>query len=185
MTPDFGQIRARVLVAPDASRAIRALCDEHGLGVAPETGLPRPVPGSGPAPARGLTVTGEVANYVPVTDEMLRNPPPGDWLMARRNSQAWSHGPLTEITRANVKDLKLAWVWAMNEVGANQPMPLIAVLAVAASRLIDSRLYGVSPQDPITLAGATGLLLAVALGAAFLPARRGARMDPMAALRQQ
>ena len=36
-------------------------------------------------------------------------------------------------------------------------------LAYAASRLIDSRLYGVAPQDPLTLALATGLLLLVAL----------------------
>ncbi len=45
-----------------------------------------------------LTVAGEVKNYRPVTDEMLRNPPPGDWLMMRRNYQAWSHSPLTQIT---------------------------------------------------------------------------------------
>ena len=43
----------------------------------------------------GLLVTGEVKNYVPVTDEMLRNPDPGDWLMIRRNYQAWSYSPLT------------------------------------------------------------------------------------------
>ncbi len=49
-----------------------------------------------PPPARGLTVTGEVKHFTPVTDEMLRNPPPGDWLMARRNYQAWSYSPLTE-----------------------------------------------------------------------------------------
>jgi predicted permease len=58
-------------------------------------------------------------------------------------------------------------------------------LAYAASRLIDSRLYGVAPQDPLTLALATGLLLAVALSAAYLPARRASRLDPMAALRQE
>ena len=57
-------------------------------------------------------------------------------------------------------------------------------LAYAASRLIDSRLYGVAPQDPLTLASATGLLLLVALGAAYLPARRASRLEPMAALRQ-
>jgi mono/diheme cytochrome c family protein len=34
---------------------------------------------------RGLTVTGQVKNYVPVTDAMLRNPDPGDWLMIRRD----------------------------------------------------------------------------------------------------
>ncbi len=84
-------------------------------------------PAADPAPPapRGLTLTGEVPNYRPVTDEMLRNPPPGDWLMIRRNYQAWSHSPLTEITTANVHELRLAWVWAMNEEGANQPTPLV------------------------------------------------------------
>jgi predicted permease len=57
-------------------------------------------------------------------------------------------------------------------------------LAYGASRLIASRLYGVQPQDPVTLAVATGLLLAVALTAAYLPARRAAGLDPMRALRQ-
>jgi alcohol dehydrogenase (cytochrome c) len=76
-------------------------------------------------PVAGLTVPGEVKGFRPVTDEMLRNPPPGDWLMMRRNYQAWSHSPLTEITRDNVKHLKLAWVWAMNEGGANQPTPIV------------------------------------------------------------
>ncbi|MGE3492365.1 MAG: PQQ-binding-like beta-propeller repeat protein [Vicinamibacterales bacterium] len=80
---------------------------------------------AGPPPPRGLSVTGEVKNYVPVTDAMLRNPDPGDWLMARRNYQAWSYSPLDEITTRNVRDLKLAWSWAMNEGGANQPMPLV------------------------------------------------------------
>ena len=58
------------------------------------------------APARGLTVEGEVKNYVPVTDEMLRNPDPGDWLMIRGNYQAWSYSPLAQITPANVKSLQ-------------------------------------------------------------------------------
>ena len=82
-------------------------------------GRPEPV-------ARGLTVAGEVKNFTPVTDDMLRNPSPGDWLMARRNYQAWNYSPLTEITSLNVKNLKLSWVWAMKEnVGANQPQPLV------------------------------------------------------------
>jgi len=76
-------------------------------------------------PPRGLSVTGEVKDFRPVTDEMLRNPPPGDWLMLRRNYQAWSHSPLAEITRGNVQGLRLAWVWAMNEGGSNQPTPLV------------------------------------------------------------
>jgi alcohol dehydrogenase (cytochrome c) len=85
-------------------------------------------PAVAPAPAaapRGLTVTGTVANFTPVTDEMLRNPDPADWLMARRNYQGWSYSPLSEITRDNVKGLRLVWTWAMNEGGANQPTPLV------------------------------------------------------------
>ena len=82
--------------------------------------------GRGNAGPVGITAEGEVKNYLPVTDEMLRNPDPGDWLMARRNYQGWSYSPLTQITRDNVKDLQLAWMWAMNEGGgANEPMPLV------------------------------------------------------------
>ena len=60
-----------------------------------------------------------------------------------------------------------------------------SALAYMASRLIDSRLFGVAPQDPLTLALAVGLLLWVALSAAYLPALRASRVDPMAALRQE
>jgi alcohol dehydrogenase (cytochrome c) len=98
--------------------------------VPPAPGGPGAAIGEGPRPAaagasRGHSVQGEVKNYVPVTDAMLRNPPPGDWLMARRNYQAWSYSPLDEITRSNVRELRLAWSWAMNEAGSNQPMPLV------------------------------------------------------------
>jgi predicted permease len=60
-----------------------------------------------------------------------------------------------------------------------------AGLAYAASRWLNSRLYGVAPQDPLTLALAAALLLFVAFSAAYLPARRASRLDPMAALRQE
>ncbi len=64
-------------------------------------------------------------------------------------------------------------------------LALGAGLAYAASRLIHSRLYGVAPQDPLTLALATALLLLVALSAAYVPAQRASRLDPMTALRQE
>jgi predicted permease len=57
-------------------------------------------------------------------------------------------------------------------------------LAYAGSRMIASRLYGVAPQDPLTLTLASGVLLLVALIAAYLPARRASRVDPMTALHQ-
>ncbi len=77
-----------------------------------------------PQSLRGLILKGDIPNYVPVTDEMLRNPEAGDWLMVRRNYQGWSYSPLTQVTRDNVKNLRLAWVWAMSEGGVNEPMPL-------------------------------------------------------------
>jgi predicted permease len=57
--------------------------------------------------------------------------------------------------------------------------------ALALVQLIRSRLYGVAPHDPATLLGSAGLLLTVAAVAAWLPARRAARIDPMAALRYE
>jgi alcohol dehydrogenase (cytochrome c) len=72
----------------------------------------------------GVTVQGEVKDYVPVTSEMLRNPPPGDWLMARRNYQGWSYSPLDQINRTNVKNLQLKWAWAINDSGANETTPI-------------------------------------------------------------
>jgi alcohol dehydrogenase (cytochrome c) len=56
---------------------------------------------------------------------MLRNPPAGDWLMFRRNYHGWSYSPLDQINRGNVKNLQLAWVWAMNDSGANQTTPVV------------------------------------------------------------
>jgi predicted permease len=55
--------------------------------------------------------------------------------------------------------------------------------ALGATRLIASLLYGLSPNDPLTIALAGLLLLAVAALAGYLPARRASRVDPMVALR--
>ena len=77
------------------------------------------------ATAGGVTQAGTVEAYRPVTDEMLRNPDDGDWLMIRRNYEAWSHSPLSEIDRDTVGELELAWVWAMNEGGWNAPAPIV------------------------------------------------------------
>src|SRR5215471_4650621 len=79
----------------------------------------------GPAVAAGITVEGEVKNFVPVTEAMRRNPDPGDWLMIRRDYHASDYSPLNQINASNVKDLQLQWTWAMNEGGANQPAPIV------------------------------------------------------------
>jgi predicted permease len=57
--------------------------------------------------------------------------------------------------------------------------------ALAVGRLIASQLYGLKAWDPVTLSGAAFLLVLVALGASWVPARRAAAVDPGRALREQ
>ena len=57
--------------------------------------------------------------------------------------------------------------------------------ALGLTRLIQSMLYGIRPYDPITLLAGVGLLLAVALAATWIPARRGASVQPMDAFRHE
>jgi len=61
----------------------------------------------------------------PVTDEMLIDPPDGDWLMWRRTYDGWGYSPLEEINRDNVGDLQLAWAWGMSPGGRSQETPLV------------------------------------------------------------
>src|SRR6185295_2126249 len=56
-------------------------------------------------------------------------------------------------------------------------------IALALTRLVDARLFGVSPADPPTIAAVVVLMMLVAALASFFPARRAARVDPMEALR--
>src|SRR6185295_19001368 len=58
------------------------------------------------------------------------------------------------------------------------------VVAIAATRALESSLYNVSPTDPATFAGVAGMLLLVALVAQAIPVIRATRVDPSIALRQ-
>jgi predicted permease len=68
-------------------------------------------------------------------------------------------------------------------LGAGLALGLAA--ALAANRVLATLLFQVAPTDPATLAGVIALLSAAGLLAAWLPARRAARLDPMAALRSE
>ena len=58
-------------------------------------------------------------------------------------------------------------------------------ITLAATRLVSSFLYGVRPNDPITLFLAAGMLAAAVGAAAYWPARRASRVDPMTSLREE
>ena len=60
-----------------------------------------------------------------------------------------------------------------------------AAAALASTRFVASLLYGVTPNDPITLALAAAVLASVAAFAGYLPAHRASRLDPMTALREE
>ena len=63
------------------------------------------------------------AGFVPVTDAMLQNPAPEDWLMWRRTLDSWGYSPLDQINRENVDQLRLVWTRDL-AVGTGEITPL-------------------------------------------------------------
>ncbi len=58
-------------------------------------------------------------------------------------------------------------------------------VSFAVTRVLTSFLYDVTALDPVTLVGVPLLLIAVAVPACYIPARRATKVDPMVALRQE
>ena len=97
---------------------------------------------SGPGQEQG-------SGFAPVTDAMLQEPAPADWLMWRRTLDGWGYGPLDQIDRNNVGELRLVWSRALTE-GRQQGTPLA----------YDGVLYMPNPNDVIQAIDAvTGDLL--------------------------
>ena len=72
----------------------------------------------------GAAVQAQDRDFAPVTDAMLENPDPADWLSWRRTLDGWGHSPLDQITTDNAHRLQLAWSWGL-AAGSQQTTPLV------------------------------------------------------------
>ena len=108
------------------------------------------------------------AELVPVTDAMLQNPDPADWLNWRRTLDGWGYSPLNQINTENVHQLQLVWSWQLSP-GLSQPTPLVhggvmyipnprnvvqAVDAVTGDRLWEYRRQFEASTDDLDAVGA-------------------------------
>ena len=75
------------------------------------------------APLAAAGQSDEDADFVPVTDAMLQDPAPGDWLTWRRTPDGWGYSPLDQIDRDNVGELRMVWTRALG-AGSQQGTPL-------------------------------------------------------------
>src|SRR3954463_12695457 len=78
-----------------------------------------------PVPVNGTTIAPHpLPSYSPVTDQVLRNPDPSDWIMMRGNYENYGFSKLDQINKTNVKGLQLVWARTM-EPGVNEATPII------------------------------------------------------------
>ena len=97
-------------------------------------------------PAPVMTQSPSGGDFVPVTDAMLQDPDPADWLMWRRTLDSWGYSPLDQIDRENVGELRMVWSRGMAP-GSQQGTPLVH----------DGVMYMPNPRDVIqAIDAATG-----------------------------
>jgi len=82
-----------------------------------------------------------------------------------------------------VQVVRLVLAQALRPLAIGVALGLAGALAIARS--LAALLHGLSPADPLTFTVVPLALIAVALGAGVLPARRAARVDPVTALRSE
>ena len=89
--------------------------------------------------ASGNVLAQSGGDFVPVTDAMLQDPAPADWLMWRRTLDSWGYSPLEQINRENVGDLRMVWSRALALSRRQQGTPLV----------YDGVMYMPNPRDVI------------------------------------
>ena len=72
----------------------------------------------------GFPGQARIRNVSPVSDAVLQDPDPADWLNWRRTLDGWGYSPLAQIDTSNVGELQLAWSWGI-EPGVSQTTPLV------------------------------------------------------------
>jgi putative ABC transport system permease protein len=85
-----------------------------------------------------------------------------------------------DVSRMIVGDV-LTWVAA----GALVGIPVALAAAFSARAVLAGVLFGLSPADPVALSGAAIAIVAIAFAAAYLPARRASRIDPVVAIKYE
>jgi ABC-type antimicrobial peptide transport system permease subunit len=83
--------------------------------------------------------------------------------------------------RGGVIWMVLKQVFALAIVGLAIGLPV----ALATSKLVESFLFGMKPDDPLAITAAVAVLIAAAVLAGYAPARRASKIDPMVALRHE
>jgi alcohol dehydrogenase (cytochrome c) len=107
------QAQAPRPAAAELTEQQRLRAQSPGGGLTPGVALPR-----WPEPRNPLAAS------APVTDAMLANPPPGDWLTWRRTHDGLGFSPLASIDKSNVGTLQLAWSLSL-PAGPNTATPLV------------------------------------------------------------
>ena len=110
--------------AQDDQAAPPPAAQGQGQGAPPAGAAARPPQQRPPGMFAPQLPHDEVTDYKPVTNDMLLNPPPGDWLQYSRTYDAWRYSPLKQINKKTVSQLRVAWVQGLPQ-GTTEAIPIV------------------------------------------------------------